>query len=40
MPFIVHKLAGALRGIPRDAAMLVRVPDGGPRGIDHLKRAV
>jgi hypothetical protein len=37
MPFTLDKLAGALRGIPRDALMLVRLPDGTLRQIDHLK---
>jgi hypothetical protein len=37
MPFTLDKLAGALRGIPLDALMLVRLPDGALRQIDHLK---
>ncbi len=39
MPFTLDKLANALRGIPRDAVMLVRLPDGTLRQIDHLEGA-
>jgi len=37
--FTLHKLASALRGIPRDAPMLVRLPDGSLHHIDHLQPA-
>jgi hypothetical protein len=37
MPFTLEKLAQALCGIPRDAFMLVRMPDGSLRHIDMLR---
>jgi hypothetical protein len=37
MPFTLEKLAQALRGIPRDAFMLVRMPDGTLRHIAMLR---
>jgi hypothetical protein len=36
-PFTLEKLAQALRGMARDALMLVRMPDGALRHIDMLK---
>jgi hypothetical protein len=37
MSFTLEKLAQALRGIPRDAFMLVRMPDGTLRHIEMLR---
>jgi hypothetical protein len=37
--FTIAKLAEALRGIPRDAHLLIRLPDGRLVEIDHLKAA-
>jgi len=37
MPFTLEKLAQALRGIPRDAFMLMRLPDGTLRHIEMLR---
>ncbi len=40
MPFTLEKLAQALRGIPRDALMLVRMPDGTKRPINARAETV
>jgi hypothetical protein len=37
--FTLAKLAEALRGIPRDARMLIRLPDGRLVEIDHVTAA-
>ena len=35
--FALAKLAGALPGMPRDARMLIRLPDGRLVEIDHVR---
>jgi hypothetical protein len=37
--FTIAKLAEGLRGIPRDARMLIQLPDGKLVEIDHLRGA-
>ena len=37
--FTLNKLAQALRGMPRDGRMLIRLPDGGLVDIDHVTAA-
>ena len=37
--FTISKLAEALRGIPREARMLIRLPDGRLVEIDHVRPA-
>ena len=37
MPFTLDKLAQALRGMPRDARMLIQLPDGRLADIDHIR---
>ena len=37
--FTIAKLAEALRGIPREARMLIRLPDGRLVEIDHVRPA-
>jgi hypothetical protein len=37
MTFTLDKLAHALRGMPRDARMLIQLPDGTLAEIDHVR---